>query len=229
MDELPFRNWCLSCLHTNIANYDPWQSRPFEIHCDVNEIANNASCGQCLDRKITCESPSLGMLGDVYDLCTILEWASRFWSRDETFYWNSSFHLAVCEASKELCLGFEHVEMTHRRVHMLTAIDWYDTSEQQNADVNNYRRFLAERRASLRAMPAPLTGMTDRQDWVTYNPERLLRLRKGDSGFVEWSEAKAEFLGRILRASLSVYGRDGSNFGRRRLAFIEERFPVNLE
>ncbi|KAJ5355693.1 hypothetical protein N7517_010302 [Penicillium concentricum] len=229
MDELPFRNWCLSCLHTSIANYDPRQNKPFQIYCAVNENTNNSSCGQCSGRKITCEAPSLGMLGDVYDLCAILEWTGTFWSRGETLYWNSSFCVAVCEASKELCLRFEHAEMTHRRFHMLTVIDWDDSNEQQNADIDNYRRFLAKRRASLDVMTAPITGMINRQDWVTYNPERLLRLCRGDTGFLEWSEAKTEFLDRILRESISLYGGEGSKFGRQRVGSIKDSFPVNLE
>ncbi|KAJ5807590.1 hypothetical protein N7447_011046 [Penicillium robsamsonii] len=154
MDELPFRNWCLSCLHTSIANYDPQQKKPFQIYCAFNEETND-SCEQCSGRNVTCEAPSLGMLGDVYDLCAILEWTGRFWSRSETLSWNSSFRVAVCEASKELCLTFEHAEMTHRRFHMLTSIDWEDPSEQQSADVNSYRRFLAVRRASLPVVTIP--------------------------------------------------------------------------
>ncbi|KAJ5496278.1 hypothetical protein N7463_008265 [Penicillium fimorum] len=169
------------------------------------------------------------MLGDVYDLCAILEWTGRFWSHGESLRWNSSFRFAVCEASKELCLRFEHAEITHRRFHMLTAIDWDDPSEQQNADVDNYRRFLAARRASLRDMTTPLTGMIGRQDWVTYNPERLLRLSRGDTGFLEWLEAKTEFLDLIMRESISIYSGDRSNTGRQRLVSIEDSFPLNPE
>lgn len=74
----------------------------------------------------------MGMLGDVYHLCAILEWAGKFWSRDEDLYWNSAFRLAVCEATKELCLAFKHAEMSHRRYHMLSGIDWDDTSKAQD-------------------------------------------------------------------------------------------------
>ncbi|KAJ5189864.1 hypothetical protein N7491_008093 [Penicillium cf. griseofulvum] len=195
----------------------------------MNEDANNPSCGQCSTRKIICEPPALGMLGDVYDLCAILEWAGKFWSRRETLYWNSSFRLAVSEASKELCLRFEHAEISHRRFHMLSGIDWDDPSEEQNADVDNYRRFLAERRVSLDIFATPLTRTIDRQDWVIYNPERLLRLWKGDAGFLEWSEAKTEFLDHILRKSISIYGGEGSNPGRQRQVSIEDTFPVTVD
>ncbi|KAJ5951708.1 uncharacterized protein N7479_010121 [Penicillium vulpinum] len=229
MDELPSRNWCLSCLHISIANYDPQQDEPFQIYCAVNEDTNDPSCGQCADRKLTCEPPSLGMLGDVYDLGAILEWTAGFWSRCGNLYWNSTFRLAVCEATKELCLRFEHAEMSHRRYHMLTAIDWEDPSEEQDADIDNYRRFLVERRASLHHLTTPLNGIINRQDWLTYNPERLLRLWRGDPGFLEWSEAKTEFLDRIQRESISLYGCEVSYHGRQRLSFIEGSFPVNLQ
>lgn len=72
------------------------------------------------------------MLGDVYDFCTILEWTGRFWSRHETLYWNSAFRFAVCDATKELCLRFERAEMSHRRHHMLSCIDYDDPSDEQN-------------------------------------------------------------------------------------------------
>jgi hypothetical protein len=74
----------------------------------------------------------MGMQGDVYDLCAILEWAGKFWSSEEKFIWNLEFRLAICEASKELCTKFERAEMSHRRHHMLSAIDWNDTSELQD-------------------------------------------------------------------------------------------------
>ena len=73
----------------------------------------------------------MGMQGDVYDLCAILEWAGKFWCKQD-FQWNLDFRLAICEASKELCLKFERAEMSHRRHHMLSTIDWNDTSEVQN-------------------------------------------------------------------------------------------------
>ncbi|KAG0153000.1 hypothetical protein PDIDSM_1959 [Penicillium digitatum] len=103
--------------------------------------------------------------------------------------------------------------MSHRRHHMLSGIDWDDTSKEQDTDINNYRSFLAQRRASLHALTPPTAGIISRQDWITYNPERLLRLCRGDTGFLVWSEAKTEFLDHIQRESISMHGGEGSNIG----------------
>ncbi|KGO77190.1 hypothetical protein PITC_024320 [Penicillium italicum] len=250
MEELPFRNWCLSCLHTSIAEYDPEEKKAFQINCAASEDGTDSSCERCHDRNITCEQaslsfplplmhmdhfnsdklnqPAIGMLGDVYDLCAILEWAGKFWSRHADLYWKMAFRLAICEATKALCLKFEDAERSHRRSHMLSGIDWDDTSREQNADINRYRRFLAKRRRALRASTPPTTGIINRQDWITYNPERLLRLCRGDSGFVEWSKGKTEFLDFVQRKSISIYGGDESNSGRQRLAVIKDTFPAHL-
>jgi hypothetical protein len=75
----------------------------------------------------------------------------------------------------------------------------------------------------------PLTRTIDRQDWVVYNAERLLRLWKGDAGFLEWSEAKTAFLDHILRKSILIYGGEGSKLGRERQVSIEDSFPVTVE
>ncbi|KAJ5457231.1 hypothetical protein N7530_012505 [Penicillium desertorum] len=226
MDGLPFRNWCLNCLHSSIANYGPHQITPFRIRCVPNEDGH--SCEQCCDRNITCDPPSMGMQGDVYDLCAILEWAGKFWSSEEKFIWNLEFRLAICEASKELCTKFERAEMSHRRHHMLSAIDWNDTSELQDADIDNYRRFLAERRGALPALTPPTTGIMTRQDFIRYNPERLLRLCSGDPGFLVWLEAKTAFLNSMQQRSISIYGGEDRKSGKRRLAFIKNGFPAEL-
>ncbi|KXG51849.1 uncharacterized protein PGRI_092420 [Penicillium griseofulvum] len=173
--------------------------------------------------------PALGILGDMYDLCAILKWAGMFWSPRELLYWNSSFRLTICEASKELCLKFEDAESSHRQSHKLSAINWEDPSEEQNADIDNYRRFLADRRDAIDFFTIPLTCTTDRQDWAIYNPERLFRLWRGDAGFLEWSEAKTGFLHHILRKSISIYGDEGSKTGRERQVSIVDSFPVIVD
>ena len=73
----------------------------------------------------------MGMLGDVYDFCEILEWTGEFWSRQEPLYWMWSFRLAVGEAIEELCLAFEYAEMCHRRYYMF-GIDWDHKSEEHD-------------------------------------------------------------------------------------------------
>ncbi|KAJ5251060.1 hypothetical protein N7489_001470 [Penicillium chrysogenum] len=226
MDELPFRNWCLNCLHTSIAKYALSPLRPFEIQCAPSE--DGQSCWQCCNRNIACDTPSMGMQGDVYDLSAILEWTRKFWSVDGKFLWNLGFRLAICEASKELCIKFELAEMIHRRHHMLSVIDWNDTSEVQNTDIDNYRRFLAERRGALPTLTLPATGIMNRQDFVTYNPERLLRLCSGDPGFLVWLEAKTAFLNCLQQRSISIYGGEDRKNGKRRLAFLKNGFPAEL-
>jgi hypothetical protein len=74
----------------------------------------------------------MGVQGDVKDLCTILAWTTRFWSRADSFTWSQNFRLAVCRASRDLCRGFEEAELEHRRYHMLTEVDYdeYPSSEQ---------------------------------------------------------------------------------------------------
>ncbi|EKV11500.1 hypothetical protein PDIG_18170 [Penicillium digitatum PHI26] len=98
--ELPFRNWYLNCLHISIAEYDPQENKPFQVNCATTEDGKDSSRGRCKERKITCKTPSIGMLGDVYDFCAILEWASDFGVRCIDLYWNLASRLAVCEATK---------------------------------------------------------------------------------------------------------------------------------
>ena len=92
--------------------------------------------------------------------------------------------------------------------------------------MDHYRRFLVERRVALPALSPPTTGINDRQDWLRYNPERLLRLRRGDFGFLKWSEAKTKFIDRIQQEFISMYGSEVSDF-KQRMAFID-KFPANL-
>ena len=71
----------------------------------------------------------------------------------------------------------------------------------------------------------------NRQDFVTYNPERLLRLCSGDPGFLVWVEAKTAFLNYMQQKSISIYGGEGPKAGKkgkRRLDFIKNGFPAEL-
>ena len=54
MEDL-FRNWCMSCLHVSIVEYDPHRIRPFLISCTLRE-GELAPCDQCYDRNAICES-----------------------------------------------------------------------------------------------------------------------------------------------------------------------------
>lgn len=79
--------------------------------------------------------PAIGVQGDVKDLCTILNWTTRFWSRSDSFTWNWEFRFAVCKASRDLCRSFEDAEFEHRRYHMQTEVD-YDEYRSIEQDVS---------------------------------------------------------------------------------------------
>ena len=55
MDDLPFRNWCLSCLRISITEYDPQTDTPFQVTCTASEDWRKPSCSECYDRNLTCE------------------------------------------------------------------------------------------------------------------------------------------------------------------------------
>lgn len=66
----------------------------------------------------------MGIQGDAQDLCAILDWTTRFWSRSDSYTWTNEFRFAVCQASKVLCASFEDADYDHRRYHMLAEIDY---------------------------------------------------------------------------------------------------------
>jgi len=184
----------------------------------------------------------MGVQGDVKDLSTILDWTTRFWSRSDSFTWTQEFRLAVCQASKALCRSFEDAELEHRRFHMLTDVD-YDVSPSWEQDVSliasplkesslifyqndfeQYRSFLAGRRATLRSRTPPVTAVTG-SDWAEFNPERLLRLTEGDPGYINWAHAKSDFKEALRFACVQEYGDDFSATGRHRLRSIANSFP----
>jgi hypothetical protein len=85
--------------------------------------------------------PAIGIQGDVKDLCTMIKWTRRFWSRADSFTWTWDFRYAVCKASKDLCRCFEDAEFEHRRVHMQTEVD-YDEYQSEDQEVSPTFAFL---------------------------------------------------------------------------------------
>jgi hypothetical protein len=91
-------------------------------------------------------------------------------------------------------------------------------------DYDEYRSFLAGRRAALRSRTPPIDAVTG-SDWARFNPERLLHLREGDPGYNNWTQAKSDFKEAIRYACAREYGDDFSSTGRHRLRSIANSFP----